>query len=103
RHQKTIQSFLIMIERDLILPLSHIKIAQLIMSGRHTTVVFGRGVKIERIAQLYERLIRLPALEQTSAFVQRRARRIRLLRQRNWRHENDCQTDANYSLDSKTH
>src|SRR5262249_37426223 len=57
--------------------------------------------------------IRLPALEQTSSFVQRSTRRIGLLRrrirnirtrrQRDRCHENDCQTNANYSRLRKTH
>ena len=55
--------FLIMIERDLVLPLPQIKIAQLVVSGGDASVAFGCGIQPERSFQISERLICLSTLE----------------------------------------
>src|SRR5262249_51674990 len=95
--------FLIVIERYRILTLPKIEIAQLIMRGCHAAVVLGSGVEVEGVAQLNERLVCLPALQESFSFAQSGAG-ITLLRGRCGRcnQQHNGERNSNELL-SKTH
>jgi hypothetical protein len=61
------------------LSLSQVKIAQLVISGCNTVIVFCRGIKLERSLQLPKRLIGFPSLEQAPSLMQSSACLIYLL------------------------
>ena len=47
---KSIERFLIVVERDLILALAQVEIAEFVVRRGHAAVVLGGGVEVERVA-----------------------------------------------------
>ena len=56
-----------MFERDLVLPLNQIEIAERVTRGRDAALIVGLRVKIQSGLQIIQRLIGMSLLEQTAA------------------------------------
>src|SRR4051812_38584201 len=68
---KSIVGILIIFDGDRVLTLTNVKVAERVVRDGHAFDVIGSLEKIERVLQIYQRLIRFAALQKNSTLLER--------------------------------
>ena len=70
-HDKSFIRFLIVFERDPILALKEVKVAERVACCRDSSLIVGLGVETQRVLQITERLVGMPLFQECSAATER--------------------------------